>query len=281
MKNPKIEEKWIDTGRGKIFYYQNLSFANQPTVIFLHGLSSNHTTWLKIMKELQDNQYNSLALDIRGHGLSDKSKKKSFYKIAVLSEDLKKIIKKEKINKFIMVGYSFGGSIAIDYTIKNQDSLAGLVLISANHTNPLEYKHLKFLTPFFTGTLNLLAYLLIWQKRKNYHYYQHSRAVGYWNSVIDGLQTMPISVNFWLLANEFKINFKKEISQIKISTVIIYSHKDSFITKAEINDMAKAIFKSEIIISKNPNHFVGTNSQEEINQIILNFLKKTYENSNF
>lgn len=274
MNDLKLEEKSIETKNGKIYYFVGQKFNQRPTLIFLHGLSSNHTTWNSFGYMAQQHQLNFLAPDLRGHGYSDKTKQRNLYKLPVFSDDLKQILAKENLSKIILIGYSFGGQIAIDYVIKNPLSVKKMVLITTNHTNPLEYKHLKFLTPLFTGTLNLLAYLLIWQKRKNYHYYQHGKAVGYWDSVIDGLRTMPLSVNFWLLANEFKINFKKEITQIKIPTIIVYGQKDSFVTKAEINDMVQAIPKSKIIISKNPNHFAGTNSQEEIAQIILNFLKQ-------
>lgn len=172
MNNSYLVEKSVQTDNGKIFYYLNKSFADKPIVIFLHGLSSNHTTWLNTIDLLNKNGYNSLAIDLRGHGLSDKTKNKKLYNLSVFSDDLEKIVQTEKINKFILVGYSFGGSIAIDYAIKRSQSLNGLVLISANHINPLEYKGIKFLTPLALGFINLLAFLLLWQKRKKYYYYQ-------------------------------------------------------------------------------------------------------------
>jgi len=281
MEKQKIEEKWVDTDNGKIFYYQNRPFPGRPTLIFLHGLSSNHTTWNFFSLIAEQHNLNFLALDLRGHGFSDKTKKRKLYRWRIFSNDLEKILKQEQVNDFILIGYSFGGHVALDYIIRHPKSARGLVLITTSYANPLEYKHLKFLTPVFSGALILLAYLLLWQKRKRYHYYQHGKAVGYWDSVVDGLKTMPLSVNFWLLANEFKVNFKKEIGQIKIPTMIIRGQKDAFITKAEIDDMAKLISKSEVVVSKNPSHFVGTNSQQEITQMILSFLKRAYENSNF
>jgi pimeloyl-ACP methyl ester carboxylesterase len=280
MNEPTLQQKWLATANGKICYFLAQKRPNRPTAVLLHGLSSNHTTWSEIIKTLSKNGYNSLAPDLRGHGFSDKAKKRELYRLSVFSDDLNGILKQEQIDNFILVGYSFGGQVAMDYAIRHPRSAQGLVLISANYANPLEYKHLKFLTPLFTGALNLLARLLIWQKRKTYHYYQHGRAVGYWDSVRDGLRTMPLTVNFWLLANEFKINFKKEISQIKIPTAVVYGRKDAFITRAEINDMAGAIPQAEVVIANNPNHFVGTNAQEETVRIILNFLKK-YAHSDF
>jgi len=273
MNNPDLQQKWLATANGKICYFLRQEQPSRPTAIFLHGLSSNHTTWPNVMETLSKKGYNSLSPDLRGHGFSDKTKKNNLYRLSVFSDDLSEILKQEQIDDFILVGYSFGGQIAMDYVIKHPKRAKGLILISASHANPLEYRHLKLSTPLFIGALNLLAGLFIWQKRKNYHYYRHGRATGYWDSVKDGLRTMPLSVNFWLLANQFKINFKKEIQQIKIPTIIIGGQKDIIVTRNEIDDMARAIPQSKIIISKNPSHFVGTNAQDEITQIILDFLR--------
>jgi len=277
MDSLLFEEKSIQTAAGKIFYYLENSFPGRPFVVLLHGLSSNHTTWISIAKILRENQYNYLALDIRGHGHSDKTKNKKLYQIPVFTEDLRQIIVSEQIKNFILVGYSFGGQIAIDYAAKYPDDLKGLFLISTNHAPPLSYLGLGFLTPLASGILTLLAILLSRQNLKNYHYYQHGRATGYWDSVWDGLRTMPLTVNCWLLLQETNINLKKEIAQIKIPTIFLFGQHDSFITKKEIDEMTKAIPNSQLMISRNPSHFVGSNSQDEILQIILNFLKTLCE----
>ncbi len=274
MSDSFLQEKSAQAANGKIFYYLENSFPGRPFVVFLHGLSSNHTTWLNIIKILHENKYNCLAPDMRGHGHSDKTKNKELYKLNIFSDDLREIIKNEQIKDFILVGYSFGGQVAIDYAARYPEYIKGLVLISANHAPPLKYLRLNFLTPLTSGILNLLAALLLWQKRQNYHYYQHGQAVGYWNSVWDGLRTMPISVNFWMLAQVAKINLENEIKQIKVPTILVYGRKDAFITQTEINDMAKAIPEAQLIISKNPSHFVGTNAQDETAQIILEFLSQ-------
>ena len=273
MNEISLQQKWLATANGKICYFLRRE-SNRPMVVLLHGLSSNHTTWLDIMRTLAKNGYNSLAPDLRGHGFSDKAKTRKLYRLSVFSDDLKEILRQEQISNFVLIGYSFGGQIAIDYAAQYQDSIKGLVLISANVAPPLKYPRLGFFTPVVVAGLNLLAALLLWQKRRKYHYYQHGRTVGYWDSVWDGLRTMPISVNFWLLAQVFKTDLAESLRQIKITSALVYCQKDAFITRREVVAVAKALPQAALIISKNPGHFVGTNSQNETAQIILNFLKK-------
>ncbi len=272
MEEFNLEKKKVSTASGDIFYFINNSFPGRPFAVFLHGLSSNHTTWLKAMEILHKNKYNSLAPDLRGHGFSDKSKKKKLYRMPVFSNDLCEIVEKERINNFILIGYSFGGQVALDYIDKYPERAKGLILISANHVNPLKYWKIDFLTPIAAGFVNLLATALLWQKKKNYYYYQHGKSESYWDSVKHGLMTMPLSVNLWMLSGMANVNFKESIKKIKISTTIIWSKKDFFVTKTEINDMANAIKGAKVIISKNGSHFIGTDSQGETIEIILNFL---------
>jgi len=278
MNNAVFQEKSVQTSVGKIFYYLENSFPGRPFVVLLHGLSSNHTTWLSTMEVLRANRYNCLAPDMRGHGRSDKTKDENLYELSVFSDDLQKIADNENIKDFILAGYSFGGQAAIDFTARHPERIKGLILLSANHAPFFKYLHLDFLTPLVVGALNFLAALLLWQKRQNYHYYQHGKTVGYWDSVWDGLRTMPISVNFWMLARVTKLNLENELKNIKAPAILVYGRKDAFITKAEINAAAKAMPGARLIFSKNPDHFISTNAQNETNEIILEFLKK-YENS--
>lgn len=273
FKEP-LTQKWLDTGKGKICYFFEEKFKNRPTVILLHGLSSNHTTWNDIAPLIEQEQLNVLLVDLRGHGYSDKTKKRSNYNFAVFAQDIKEITEKEKINSAYLVGYSFGGQVAIEYASSCPETAKGLVLISVNYVNPLKYKHLVFFTPLFLAILETLAILLLWQKRSSYHYYQHGKAVGYWDSVYDGLRTMPLSVNFWMLAGEFRVNLIKKIAKINLPILITYGKSDAFITAREMQEIAKVTPGAKIIVSQNPDHFVGTNAQKETSQIILDFLNE-------
>jgi pimeloyl-ACP methyl ester carboxylesterase len=272
MTLPYLKEKSIDSEIGKIFYYVDNAFKDMPTIVFLHGLSANHTTWLPEIDMLHKNQYNSLAVDLRGHGLSDKTKKRFLYKIPVFTNDLKQIIEAEQLKKVFIVGYSFGGSIAIDYTIKYQDNVLGLILISANHVNPLEYRKIKFLTFPLYGFLNLLALLLIWQKGGRY-YYHYGQSKNYWHSVWIGLNTMPLSINFWILSNILRLNFKYIISDIKVPTLIIRAKNDLFLLEAEVKSMVEKIDKARVIISNHNSHFLASRNKGEIQKNILDFIK--------
>ena len=270
-----FEKKYIETEFGKIFYFIKKPFEGKPTVVFLHGLSSNHTTWTEAMKKMNKLGLNSIALDMRGHGYSDKSKKRSIYKLPVFSKDIVKILKKENIAKYILIGYSFGGSIAIDYVSRYSDeNLIGLVLVSTNYQSPIKYKKIGFLAYPYYILLHTAAFLLIWQKRKNYLYYEHGKFVGYLDSILNGFKTMPISINYWMLSEMVILNLKENIKKIKTDTIIVNSSSDVFISKKETEEMQNFIPGSRVVWLNHNSHFLATNYQEDVLDVIIDFIKK-------
>lgn len=273
-----FEQKFVDTGKGKIYYFLNKKYTGRPVVLFIHGLSSNHTTWEEMAELLDKRGINSLLVELRGHGHSDKIKERSLYKINQLTEDLELIIGKEKLENIFIVGYSFGGTIAIDYILKEQRKVKAAILISANHASPLFYWGVSFLIKPARVFVNFLAYLLKWQKLKSYHYYEHSAPKRYWRSVWLGLHTMPLSINFWMLNEYAYVDYRNKLHNIKIPVKLICSDYDPYLTKKEIAEMKSGFPDCEVIISKNKNHFIATKTQGEIFDVLIASIDK-YENS--
>ncbi len=267
-----LEKKFITTENGKIFYFSRIISKDRPTVLLLHGLSSNHTAWFELMETLDKNGINSLAPDLRGHGFSDKTKKKELYKFPVFKNDVELIVKKEGLDGVHLIGYSFGGYIGMDFAAANPLSAKSLILISANHVNPLKYTPFSFLTPAAHALLDTLALLLIWQKREQYHYFDQRDPYGYWESTLKGLTTMPLSINFWMLSEVLRLNLKNSVDKIKCPTLIMHGKNDPFVTEAEVNDMAAKISDCRVVHLEDSGHYLALHYQEKIAEETLKFL---------
>ena len=275
-----FEKKCVHTTDGDIFYFTKQAETSKPTLVFLHGLSSNHTTWLSSGKKFGSLGYGIILVDMRGHGYSDKRKKKSLYTIPRFAEDLKEILQAEHVQKCILAGYSYGGEVALEYAVRYTGSVDGLVLVSTNMVNPLVYRHIGFLTLFARYFYLTIAALFFWQSRKVYHYYQKGEDRGYWQSVFGGLMTMPISINMWMLTQMAFVDYRKSIQNLTMPTVLVGGSADPFLTQREINDMKNMMQNAYMVSPQVNGHHVATNAQEKIEKIISDFLQQ-YENSNF
>lgn len=279
MENNSLVEKSIQGKNGELFYYLSNFTSKKPTIVFLHGLTANHTQCLKIIKMLEKDGYSCLVPDLRGHGKSDKSKKRNLYKISVFVEDLRQIIDQENLEKVILAGYSFGGTIALGFTIRYSNRVSGLILISTGFISPVIHWRIPLLLPVGKAFLSFMATILLWQQRKEYYYYRHDESLTYWRATWLGFFTMPISVDLWILREIVSVDFEKFLTEIKIETLIIKSKNDPFVSEAEVLEMHSKIPNSEVAMAKQDSHFIATRTQEETAGFILNFLKK-HENSN-
>lgn len=274
MTEENIQKKWIETENGKIFYFFDKSFPDRPFVIFLHGLSANHTTWVSTAKILKSKKINFIIPDLRGHGYSDKTKKSNLYKLPVFTEDVKDILKKENVNEAIFVGYSFGGQIALDYAIKYPDSVKALILIGTNHVNPLIYRWFSFLIWPMYWFVRIIAGFFLWQSRKEYYYFEQGKSTGYWNSTLKGFTTMPVSVNLWMLSEMANLDLREKIEKILCPTLLIKSDADQFLREEEVASIMKNIKNSKLISISGNSHFLARIFESRIANDIETFLVK-------
>jgi pimeloyl-ACP methyl ester carboxylesterase len=213
--------------------------------------------------------YGSIALDLRGHGLSDKSRRRSLYKIPVMREDLSMVLKQEGITDFVLVGYSYGAYVALDYLRAYPGRAKGVVLVSTNYVSPFKYHWFSFLSPVAHYAIDLLGWLLIWQKRANYYYFDPECAQGYWKSTFTGYATMPLSINFWMLSEVFALDYRRGLTS-ETPALIIRGENDAFITAEETADLASRLGAKVVMLGLG--HYVASHYQELVAGEILGFL---------
>lgn len=109
-------------------YYDKVGIGNP--IILLHGNGENGEIFDKLVSKLKSN-YTVYTIDNRCHGKSDKAKDISYN---IMADDIIKIIKKLKIEKPILYGFSDGGIIGLLIALKNQELLSKLIISGANLT---------------------------------------------------------------------------------------------------------------------------------------------------
>jgi pimeloyl-ACP methyl ester carboxylesterase len=95
-------------------------------LVCLHGLASQAHIWDLVAPRLSD-AFHVVAVDQRGHGLSDKPG--SGYDFATITSDLDAILTAQKIDRAVLAGHSWGGNVALQYAVDHPDRVRGLVLI--------------------------------------------------------------------------------------------------------------------------------------------------------
>ena len=81
-----------------------------PAILLLHGLSSNARYWERVARRMTNRRL--VALDQRSHGLSDAPP--TGYGLDVLAADAAHAIRALGLNRPVVVGHSWGGTVALE-----------------------------------------------------------------------------------------------------------------------------------------------------------------------
>ena len=118
--------------RGLNVHYLDWGGSGQP-LILLHGLASTAHIWDLIAPALRDD-FRVVALDWRGHGLSDKPP--AGYSHAELAEDLGTFLTALEFDRPLLVGHSWGGNIAVQFAATYPNRLDKLILVDGGTFEP-------------------------------------------------------------------------------------------------------------------------------------------------
>lgn len=104
----------------------------QP-ILFIHGWSQSHLCWSKQFEGTLARSFRLVALDIRGHGQSEAPLDAASYANGVLwATDVRNVMDRLKLEKPVLVGWSYGGLIVGDYLrAYGDDSIGGINFVSA------------------------------------------------------------------------------------------------------------------------------------------------------
>jgi pimeloyl-ACP methyl ester carboxylesterase len=136
---------------------------NATRILFLHGGGLTAHTWDVVCLALRS-QYHCIALDLRGHGdseghfspdgTSEQAGPLPPGGPEVLASDTEELVKKLKLEPFILVGHSMGGLTSIAYAGQHSKGLQALVLVDVGPNVRFEGSRRVREFMSFTGPFN-------------------------------------------------------------------------------------------------------------------------------
>jgi pimeloyl-ACP methyl ester carboxylesterase len=101
---------------------------NGAEILFIHGFSQSHLSWSCQVKSDLAMRFRMITYDIRGHGESDKPEEAIYYQEEKRwAGEVKAIIEEANLNHPVVVAWSYGGRILLDYLTHYGDAgIAGI-----------------------------------------------------------------------------------------------------------------------------------------------------------
>ena len=112
-------------------HYEALITGDGEPILLLHGFSGDKSTWHDLCPALQ-HEYHLIAIDLPGHGASDKPADTSAYRMERVAADIIRLLDKLNVFQCHLVGYSMGGRLALYLAIANAARFRSLILEGAS-----------------------------------------------------------------------------------------------------------------------------------------------------
>jgi long-chain acyl-CoA synthetase len=218
----------------------------QRTFVFIHGFGGQAEQWhYQMQKFAVKNRV--VALDLRGHGLSDKPNRG--YEMSQIVADLESALTLLKVKgKIVLVGHSFGGAIVTEYALKNPDRIDRLILIATAG----EFK----LQPI----LRLALSLPVWLLRVAYPVMKK------W------LYAPPHALKAFYANNLSKWNGWERLKSLAVPTLVIRGHRDIVFERPLFEKVAGSIVGAEEADIGVSGHMVMLERREAVNRSMERFV---------
>ena len=216
------------------------------TFVFLHGFGGQAEQW---HYQLQDFMIENrvVALDMRGHGLSDKPTRG--YDMQQFQNDLDIALSVLKVTgKFVLIGHSFGGAIATEYALAHPERVERLILVATAG----EFK----LKPLFRLGLNLPDRLL--------------KLVGLFTR--GWLSAPPHVLKPFYQQNLSRWVGWDKFSALTVSTLVIRGDRDQVFERAFFENVTRRIPASQEADIGSSGHLVMLERREAVGRAIERFL---------
>jgi pimeloyl-ACP methyl ester carboxylesterase len=124
----KPESKWAKLDGNKVHYYDIGPAKEKSAMVFIHGWTCNADFWKYNYNAFPG--YRVIALDLPGHGQSDKPKVN--YSMEFFARAVDAVMKQAGVDKAVLVGHSMGAPVAREFYRMNPGRTAAIVLVDGS-----------------------------------------------------------------------------------------------------------------------------------------------------
>ncbi len=279
--NPSLSPQTIQMKGHTIFYTAK---GEGKPLLLIHGYGAGMWVWEKQIEALSQ-FYRVYALDLIGHGFSDRPKIP--YTPETYIHFLRDFMDGVGIEKATLVGNSMGGGVAWATAILSPERVDRLILIDCVPPDILhQVKNESFRMLAAIKNIPILPYLVIAARNKNSIKQILLESISDVNLVTPEVvnrqyQLSKIKGTTWVLYSTFKhareaLKLKDQFSLIPKPALFIWGGRDLIFPPQVGEALHQSIAGSKFLRIEKSGHIPMWEAPDEVNQAILSFLQEKY-----
>jgi len=131
LKNKPVDVKTPD---GLTISAQEYGNPNGPGILFIHGFSQRHLSWMRQVDSDLAKEFHIVTYDLRGHGNSDKPLEAARYRDSkAWGDEVQAVIDATGLKRPVLAGWSYAGRVISDYVAtRGAGKIAGIDFVDAS-----------------------------------------------------------------------------------------------------------------------------------------------------
>ncbi|MBI2039596.1 alpha/beta hydrolase [Candidatus Microgenomates bacterium] len=267
--------KYFTSFDGAKIYYHKTEKDKDRWLIFLHGFGGDLTAWQKERAYFTKLGISTIAMDLRGHGLSERSNKKEFYNLENFARDVKALIEKESIKNAVMIGHCFGGMVTIYFQAQYPNYTHGLVLVDTSFKPPFigDNRVAQVLVDHIISLMLKVVPNIKVEGHIDFNKFIGTSDLDFKRILSDILHT---SLQSYLVLSKNLVNLdaKELLDKISVPTLVVEGKNDTIFPPEVAKYLHSRIKNSELDLIEGANHILVLNNPKDLEKSISNFLTK-------
>lgn len=259
---PDVHARWLTLPDGERVRIVEAGDPSAPPVLLLHGWGCSAFTWRHVTPSLAAEGWHAIAIDLRGHGLSDRPADPSRYRIEAMIQQLRAIMDALGVERAPVIAHSMGGAVAVGLCLETPQRIERLALFAPVGFGVVDRATLPDLLPAnITGAL-LPSRIPRWVVR---FALKRSRAGGgiedesevdeYWAPTQwpDFLEAMRL-----LLHNfTWRPWTPTELASIRVPVMLVFGDRDPVVRpQPVVPTLARSLRVAELHVAKGAGHVI-------------------------
>lgn len=140
-EKPSVKSKFADFGGAKVHY--NDVGKGKNALVFIHGWACSADFWKRSVSEFPE--YRAIAIDLIGHGKSDKPK--TDYTMEYFAKSVEAVMRNAGVKKAVLIGHSMGTPVARQFYRLYPEKTLALVIVDGSLRTGTEEQMQQFMAP--------------------------------------------------------------------------------------------------------------------------------------
>lgn len=250
-----------------------------PPVLMIPGWGCSVYSFRFTLPALAEAGFRAIAVDLKGHGLSDKPRSPAEYTIDSLVDHLRDIVDALRLERPAMIGHSMGASLLYHFASRYPGRVASLGLLSPvglSGVPPMWIYHLltpRFLVPVLRVIRPRLAVKValarVYGKRGSF---TEEDVDQYWAPI--RLPESPLALRELLHSYDWHAARRRRLETVAVPAIGVWGSLDHLMPTNEMEVYKRLIPGIELHEVVGGGHVVPEETPEEVNATLISFLRR-------